>query len=312
MMKLNYLILSAALLLAACNKNSSKPEAQQQSAPLSAATSVFAIGRVEPEVKITAIGAQVNGIVKHLYVHEGDTVTKGTLMVELVHDYEDAQLQQAQSKLATQKAEIDNVNAQLASVKIKTENLRVKLERTKKTVASDADTKQNLDNAQTDYDQSLTDIERFKAALNSEQAKLNERTADAAVVQAQIQQKKITAPANGKVLNMDLTEGSAVTTTKSLFDFAPTSPLTVLCEVDELLAEHVKVGQQAYIRNQGMDQKLADGEVIFVSPYLKKKSLFSDDSGNMEDRRVREVRILIKNNIPLLFDARVEAVIDIR
>jgi multidrug resistance efflux pump len=309
-MNAKYYLILMPFLLAACGKNAATKHAQAAAAAPS--TEVIAIGRVEPEEKISAMGAQVNGVVKRLYVHAGDTVKKGQLLVELVHDYEDALLSQANSKLAAQRAEIESSKAQLSSVKIKTENLHVKLLRTQRTVASDADTKQSLDNAQTDYDQSLADIDRYNAMLMSEQAKMDECNADIAVVQAQIEQRKIIAPSNGVILNMDLTEGAAVTTSKSLFDFAPTSPLTVLCEVDELFADKVKVGQPAFIRNQGMDEKLASGPVIFVGSYLKKKSLFSDDSGNMEDRRVREVRILIKDNKQLIFNARVEAVINIQ
>ena len=309
-MKVNYIILSMCLLLFACGKKGGENKA------IASATlhpvEVIAIGRVEPEDKISSVGAQVNGVVKRLYVQAGDTVKKGQILLELAHDYEDALLLQANSKLVAQRAEIEGAKAQLNSVKIKTENLRVKLQRTQKTVARDADTKQNLDNAQADYDQSLADIDRYNAMLLNEQAKLNECITDVGVVLAQIGQKKITAPSDGIVLNMDLTEGSSVTTSKSLLDFAPAARLTVLCEVDELFAANVKVGQLAFIRNQGMDEKLAEGEVIFVGPYLKKKSLFSDDSGNMEDRRVRDVRILIKNNKTLLFNSRVEAVINIK
>ena len=306
-MREKYIILLMPFLLAACGE---KKQAQATAAP--PLTEVIAIGRVEPEDKISAMGAQVNGIVRHLYVHAGDAVKKGQLLVELAHDYEDALLSQANSKLAAQRAEIESAKAQLSSVKIKTENLHVKLQRTQRIVASDADTKQSLDNAQTDYDQSLADVDRYNAMLTNEQAKLDQCAADIAVVQAQIEQRKIVAPSDGTILNMDLTEGSAVTTSKSLFDFAPSSPLTVLCEVDELFADKVKVGQSAFMRNQGMDEKLASGEVIFVGSYLKKKSLFSDDSGNMEDRRVSEVRILIKDNKQLIFNSRVEAVINIK
>jgi len=311
-MKITYILMLPILLATGCNKTVDKSGAQVAGAAMQAPTQVIAIGRVEPEEKISAMGTQVNGIVKRIYVAAGDTVKKGQLLVELDHSYEDAVLLQANSKLATQKAEIENANAQLSSVKIKTDNLRVKLERTKRTVASDADTKQNLDNAQTDYDQSLKDIDRYSAGLVSEQTKLSERVTDAAVVQVQIEQKKIKAPSDGTILNMDITQGSAVTTTKSLFDFAPASALTVLCEVDELFAGKVKAGQSAYIRNQGMEEKLAAGKVIFVGAYLKKKSLFSDDSGNMEDRQVREVRILIEGDKHLLFNSRVEAVINIQ
>jgi multidrug efflux pump subunit AcrA (membrane-fusion protein) len=297
------------LIIAGCkNADKTAPQALNKIEP----TEAIAIGRVEPEKKIASIGSQVNGIVKHLYVHAGDTVKKNQVLVELVHNYEDALLLQAKSKRAAQRAEIESAKAQLNSVKIKSESLHVKLLRTQKTVAGEADTKQSLDNAQTDYDQSVADIDRYNAMLMNEQAKLDECEADIALVQAQIEQRKITAPSDGIVLNMDLTEGSPVATSKSLFDFAPNSPLTVLCEVDELFANKVKVGQTAFIRNQGMDEKLASGDVIFVGSYFKKKSLFSDDSGNMEDRRVREVRILIKDNKQLLFNERVEAVINIK
>jgi hypothetical protein len=50
---------------------------------------------------------------------------------------------------------------------------------------------------------------------------------------------------------------------------------------------------------------------VYLSPYLKKKSLFSDDSANMEDRRVREVRIRLTGAANLLINSRVEAVIDL-
>jgi hypothetical protein len=85
----------------------------------------------------------------------------------------------------------------------------------------------------------------------------------------------------------------------------------VLCEVDELWVNKLQLGQQAIIRTQGTDDQLAKGEVVYLSPYLKKKSLFSDDSANMEDRRVREVRIRLTGAANLLINSRVEAVIDL-
>lgn len=230
--------------------------------------------------------------------------------MELAHDYEDAQLKQAEAKLVTQLAEIESVKAQLASAEIKADNLRNRLRRVKNMVQQGAETQQSLDNAQTDYDQAVTDIKRYNAALQSSQAQLAERKTDVSVIQSLVSQKIISAPDDGSVLNINVTEGAAVNTTRSLLDFAPNSPLTVLCEVDELFADKVKLGQKAFIRNQGAQENLAEGEVVYVSSYLSQKALFSDDSGNMEDRRVRQVRILIKSNTQLLFGARVEVIID--
>jgi HlyD family secretion protein len=309
-MNLTYLTIAfAIILLEGCNSKPAKSDTQPVSKTTDGPSKIIAIGRVEPQSKITPIGSEMGGLIKHIYIHAGDTVKKGQVLIELVHEYEDALLAQAISKLATQNAEIENASAQLKSIKIKTQNFKIKLQRIKNMYAQDADTRQSMDNAQTDYDQSLTDIDRYSALLNSSRKTLAQYQLAIDVVKAQVGQKIIKAPDDGLILNMDLTEGSSVSAEKSLVDFAPLSPLTVLCEVDELYYDKVKIGQAAYIRNQGMNDTLAEGKVIFLSPYIKKKSLFSDDSNNMEDRRVREVRILLIGHPSLLFNSRVEAVI---
>ena len=307
-MKKLFAILLVLIWSAGCKTKEEKPAAEPVKVE---PVRIIAIGRVEPEVKVTAIGSEVNGLVKKLYVQAGDSVKKGQLLVEFSHDYEDAKLTQINSKVATQNAEIKNIQAQLTSAKIKSENLKTKYERLQKIFEQGAETKQNADNAKADYDQAAKDIDRLNAALQSAESKLIEINADAKVTAVDVERRKVKAPSDGIVLTMDLTEGSAATTEKPLFDFAPNSALTVLCEVDELWVNNLKIGQKATIRTQGTDDKLADGVVVYLSPYLKKKSLFSDDSSNMEDRRVREVRILLSGNSSLLINSIVEAVIDL-
>jgi hypothetical protein len=58
--------------------------------------------------------------------------------------------------------------------------------------------------------------------------------------------------------------------------------------------------------------KLTTGTVYLLSPYLSKKSLFSDGAANMEDRRVREVRILLDNGNRVIIGNRVECVIAVK
>jgi hypothetical protein len=56
---------------------------------------------------------------------------------------------------------------------------------------------------------------------------------------------------------------------------------------------------------------LSTGTVYFTYSFLKKKSLFTDQSGEKEDRRVRTVKILLDQPENLLLNARIECVIDI-
>lgn len=301
----------ALLFLCGCNSDAEKAKEVSPQKTSAEPVRIIALGRVEPELKITSVGCEVSGVVQKIYFQAGDTVKKDQVIVELKHAYEDARLAQTKSKFGSQNADIANVQAQINASKIKANNLRVKLERIKAMFEKGAETQQTLDDAQAEYEQSEKEGDRLAAVLQIAQSKLNEITTDVSVATADIERRKVKAPIDGVLLNMDLTEGTAVAASAPLFDFAPNSPLTVLCEVDELWASKIKVGQHAAIRTQGMDDKLATGEVIYLSTYLKKKSLFSDDSSNMEDRRVREVRIRLNGAPTLLINARVEAVIEL-
>lgn len=308
-MKQAFVLLLSLFLLVGCKNKEEKVETTTAPAE---PVRIVAIGRVEPERKITSVGSEVNGVIKKIYVSAGDKVRKGQVLIEFAHDYEDAKLLQTKAKETTQKAEIQNAQAQINAAKIKSENLRKTYERTQKIFDEGAETKQVLENTKADYDQASKDVERFTASLNSAESKLNEIKADAQLAAVDIERRKVKAPADGLILTMDLTEGSAVSFEKPLFEFAPKSALTVLCEVDEMWADKIKLGQKAIIRTQGMDDKLGEGEIVYLSPYLKKKSLFSDDSSNMEDRRVREVRVRLSGNPDLLINSRVEVVVDLK
>ncbi len=85
--------------------------------------------------------------------------------------------------------------------------------------------------------------------------------------------------------------------------------MTVRTEVDELFAGRLSIGLDADIRYVGSDSVVAKGKVIFLSPYLKKKSLFSQKANEQEDRLVREVRIKIEGESGLILNSKVESVI---
>ena len=129
------------------------------------------------------------------------------------------------------------------------------------------------------------------------------------MAEAQLNQKIIEAPVDGQLLSLDITIGSMIPSGQAFGAFAPQSPMTAFCEIDELFASRIKTDQKSVIRTEGMTDTLALGRVVFVGPYLRKKSLFSDDVSQLEDRRIREVRIRLEPNLSLLYGQRVECVI---
>ncbi len=106
-----------------------------------------------------------------------------------------------------------------------------------------------------------------------------------------------------------MTKGSALGQYEKYAEFAPEGRLIARCEVDELFASQVKEGQDADITFVGNSDVLSTGKVIRTTPYLKKKSLFSELAGDKEDRRVMEVWILLDKKSGLLYNSQVECII---
>ena len=77
--------------------------------------SVQAPGWIEPDPYRVAVTALADGVVSRIHVLEGQSVTAGQLVAELVPEDARLALQQAQARLATDKAELDVARAQLAA-----------------------------------------------------------------------------------------------------------------------------------------------------------------------------------------------------
>jgi len=86
----------------------------------------------------------------------------------------------------------------------------------------------------------------------------------------------------------------------------------VRAEIDELFADRLAEGQQVEIRYVGSDSTIATGKVMYLSPWLKKKSLFTQRAGDQEDRLVRELKVSLDNGSSLILNSRVECVINVK
>jgi HlyD family secretion protein len=270
---------------------------------------IIGVASIEPLSHIVSLYSETGGIIKRISHDINEEVKENEVIVELVTDVEQAQLEQAQSKLATQESMLASARAQLASVSIKLENARVNYQRNLNLIKSGGITQQVLDDSRFASDSQDADQTSAAANVKQQENKLKELEADINYYQKVVDRKKIKAPVNGKILSMDVRVGNNISTNQSICDFAPDGPLMAITEVDELFADKVSNGMSAYIRPQGKLDTLATGKIFLTSPYLRKKSLFSDDAANMEDRRVREVRVLLDERAKALIGSRVECVI---
>ena len=311
-MKNNLYIVLAVLLASCSSPKSSEEDNQKDTSIAQTAQQIVGIGKITPEKDIVPLSAAVGGIVYRKYKDENDLVEEGSLILELEHSVEDAQIQKLNQEIKTQQAQITVEKAKVEEWQAKANNASVYLQRLTNLLAQGAETKQTVDNAKSDLQSLQSNLKSAEAAVEVAKSRLLETQAALELAQIQRRQKNITAPINGRILELDVTVGSSVQPQLSFGQLNPMGKTIAIGEIDELYSDQVVVGQNAWIRHVGTTDTISTGKVIFTSSFLKKKSLFTDQSGEREDRRVRTIKISLDNSEGLLLNARVECVIDLK
>jgi multidrug efflux pump subunit AcrA (membrane-fusion protein) len=304
------LILLLSILIS-CSNNSANEKLKSENTKQDLAIDyVVGIGKIIPENDIIQISSPVNGIVKEIYKRENDTVIIGTVILELEHLLEDAKLLQLKSEVATQSAQISVDDASVDEFDAKCNNSKSELLRLQNLLAKGAETQQTVDDASTDLKSFQANLKRLEASVTVSKSRLKESKAAFQVAQMERDQKIITSPVNGKILELTVLIGGSVAIQQSLGQISPEGRTIAICEIDELNAEKVAVGQKGWIRNVGSSDTLSTGKIYFTSSFLNKKSLFTDQSGEKEDRRVMTIKMMLDQPGKLLLNARVECIID--
>jgi multidrug efflux pump subunit AcrA (membrane-fusion protein) len=311
-MKKPFIFLIIALTLSGCGKETPKQEEAKTVHLNLEVSTVQGIAIIEPEKRISSIAAESPGIVKEIKASLGEKITKGQVLVVLSSGTEESQLQQARSGTITQNKAVAAAQADLGSLKVQQSQARADFERNKRLFAGDALTKKELDDSRFKLEDLTKKIQAIEAQVAQQRSKVSELRAEEKYYRTLLNNKTVTAPDNGTLLSLEVKAGEYLDANSSIGDFAPEGPLIAITEIDELFANKVKVGQKAEIRAQGGGEILATGTVILTSPYLRKKSLFSDSPDDLEDRRVREVRIQLSNPGQVLLGAKVESIIHIK
>lgn len=313
MKELSFWGIIMALFLGSCGDK--KEDKETRVGPPSTQQLDIAIGtgRVEPSDKVVMLSAESAGTIKSLEVQPGEVVQAGAVLIQLHDESEMAQYAQALAQSMTQSGAVELAKTQLKQAESDAQFAKNEWDRIARLKLVESVTEQAFRDAEQDWKQAVTQKETASQSLIQALAKLNEIKAQVAYQQTLINKKKIKAPSNGRILSIEVRNGQYLTSGINAIEFAPEGALAVWTEIDELLADQLKVGQRAIIRPQGATDTLSEAQVVYVAPALRKKSLFSDQADNLEDRRVREVQVKLLNpESGLLIGSRVECLIKIR
>ncbi len=272
---------------------------------------VVGLGRVEPRARMVDLTSDIAGRVESVHLSAGDRAAAGDTILGLVRGVEAAALRQAEAGVASRRADLEGAAASLKAAESRAERARSQFERTARLYDEGAETEANYEAAETEFVVASEDVRKLSSTWNSAEAALEQALAESARAAAAFDRRILKAPADGRLLALDVAEGAVMSPEMTYGVFGIRSPTVARCEVDELFALMVRVGQRAIVRSHGTGDTLSAGRVAEVGPFLRQKSLFSDDVGELEDRRVRELVVSLDDTTRVLLGARVECVIDV-
>ena len=289
-------------------------------------------GRVEGASETTQVGAAADGILKAVYVKEGQFVKRGALLGEIACD-------DLQPALQTATAEADGARQARARLVrgAREEEKRIASEKTAGARATFAEAKSHMDMqralyqkeqvSRLSYDQAVRDLgvaeANLQAAVRTEELlaapPLPEdlARADADILAAEgrvrtaqerIGKCQIAAPIDGTVLRVYARRGESFSTVtpRPLFSLADTSAQHIKAEVDERDVDKVSVGQKVIIQADALEGRKLRGSVARVSAMMGRKSISTGDPADKSDRDILEATIdLDDNSRPLPIGLRV-------
>jgi len=204
-----------------------------------AALFVYASGQIIPEEKIILRSKTVARIGRFL-VEEGQSVSKGDLLVTL---------------------EGDEISAQLAAVRSELAQARTDLDFKKRDYDRVSSLYQQQAVSQRDHDTYLTALRSAENAYQRARANLE-------AVTARSEDYSLMSPFNGFVLEKLLDTGAMVTNTDPILALATKDAMLVEGKVDELDADRVKLGQKVLMSFDSLPGTVYEGLVQTLAPRI--------------------------------------------
>lgn len=278
-MRLSRALASLVLGLLACGGGDTLDLPRSEATQGAIERIVVATGTIEP-AKEVEVRPRIAGIIDHIEVKEGDHVERDQILVKIERDLLESQV--AEAAAARSEAEVERRYA------------KIELGRQEKLSARDAASPQQLDRARARYERAIALKARATAVHRTLRTQLGYAT--------------IHSPLDGRVLDVHVEEGNAVSPVTAvtggtlLVTLAGEETLRLEGQVDENEVARVAIGQRARIRTEAYGERVFVGEVREIAPlgeriqnvtYFKVKvELTGDDAGLLRPRMSGDAEIV--------------------
>ncbi|MCE3288632.1 MAG: secretion protein HlyD family protein [Caulobacter sp.] len=249
-------------------------------------------GKADVEGGIIQVAARRGGVVKAVYVQEGEAVVAGQILARQEDD--DPRL-----AVASARARVNQAEAQIGVMQVKLNAARREYRRLEDLQASNFVAKQRMD-------QKMDEIRDWEAQIAAQRTDV--ATARAALREAEYSQELtiIRAPIDGRIARRYANPGAGASTlnVSTMFDLEPNTARIVRAEIVEADIPNVRDGQEVEITPESDPTKVYVGKVLRRAGVFGARKLASDDPSQRSDERVVEV-VVSADGAPLLVGQRV-------
>lgn len=217
-------------------------------------TTVTAIANMQPKNYVD-VGTQVSGQLRTIHPDIGALVKKDDLLAVIDPTV-------YQTRVAGDRASLDNLRAQLAQAQAQLTLDRLRNERAQQLLANQSGSKDAADAAEATMRISEAKIDALKAQIAQTQATLDGDLANLGYT-------KIYAPMDGTVVSITAREGSTLNANQSapiVLRIADLQTMTVTAQVAEGDIPRIKVGTPVYFSTLGLPDRRWQGEVRQIEP----------------------------------------------
>jgi HlyD family secretion protein len=260
--------------------------------PTDSPYAAIAAGKADVEGGVIQVAARTQGVVRQVYVQEGDKVTKGQILARQEDDVPRLAAQTAAADVQSAKAQIDLTEVQIRTAKREYDRLS-------RLAAGNWIAGQQLDNARDAIASAQANLEAQHAAIAAAQARL---------AQAQYAEELtlVRAPEDGRIARRYANPGLGASTLNvtPMFDLEPATARIVRAELTDASVPFVVIGQNVEILSESDPTHVFKGHVLRRAAVFGARKLQSDDATERTDDRVVEV-VVSADGSPFLIGQRV-------
>ena len=250
-------LLSLSILLIACGGKDASETTKAEKAPRKVETFsaeavdfeefIFATGKLASSEE-SKLSFKTGGIIKKIYVKEGQQVRKGQLLAEL--DLSEIRAQTQQATLGKEQAAINIENAQLA-VKLAERDYR----NAKALYEDSVATLEQLENAEVQLDNAKIQLQAAEKGLA-----FNNR--NVTMAEFNLKYSRITAPSRGVILRKHAEANELANPGKPIFDFGSKDKAMVIrVNLTDKDIIHVNLGDKADVNFDAYASTVFDGTI---------------------------------------------------